>query len=445
MIHAGIDIRAVQTQLVLTSERSVLGGIAVPTTEDSTTGAVAALRKLLTKTGIAPSEIGAVMIGTAAFEEAVALRGGLSQVAAVRLCLPASAALPPMADWPADLSASVGGHWYLTHGGHEMDGRRISALSEPELTRIAADIRARQIGAVAISAIFPPHDGGDAAAATAILSRELPGVRFAQAGNAGTQGLLAREGTAILNLGLRDLAQRLLGQFALTLADAGIIGPLFLARGDGTLMDAASAVRQPVQTFGSGAANAIGGAGWLYRQTDAVVIELDQWRLTAGVLHNGLPRQGYGPARISGLRLSAPHPDLLALPLIEPPDTQMLTDIAARLGAENLPVILVGKDAGRVAAPAHPARRGAKPGFCALARAIGAAVAPVSGRVDRCYPLSQFSFEAAHADARKRASQAAMAAGARPDSVAIHGLTEQALPGSVLRLQVLALGQPDVG
>ena len=55
-------------------------------------------------------------------------RQRLTPVAAVRLGLPATSALPPMVDWPDDLRQALGNCSYLAHGGYEFDGREISRL-----------------------------------------------------------------------------------------------------------------------------------------------------------------------------------------------------------------------------------------------------------------------------------------------------------------------------
>src|SRR6202023_1448972 len=58
-----------------------------------------------------------VMIGPTHFTNAVVQRRALAQTAAIRLGLPATASLPPMVDWPDDLKAAIGGHYYMAHGG----------------------------------------------------------------------------------------------------------------------------------------------------------------------------------------------------------------------------------------------------------------------------------------------------------------------------------------
>src|SRR5579885_1732867 len=123
---------------------------------DITAGITAALHQLLRQAGVEATQIGAVMIGTTQFTNAVVQRRDLAQVAAVRLCLPAAQSLPPMVDWPEDLREAVGNCWFLAHGGYEFDGREISALDEVELRGIAGQIRARGIAAIAVSAVFSP-------------------------------------------------------------------------------------------------------------------------------------------------------------------------------------------------------------------------------------------------------------------------------------------------
>ena len=78
----------------------------------------------------APANVTAVMIGTTHFTNAVIERRRLLEVAAVRIALPATQALPPMVDWPEDLRAALGGHAFYVHGGYEFNGIEISPIDE---------------------------------------------------------------------------------------------------------------------------------------------------------------------------------------------------------------------------------------------------------------------------------------------------------------------------
>jgi N-methylhydantoinase A/oxoprolinase/acetone carboxylase beta subunit len=52
-------------------------------------------------------EVTAVMVGTTHFVNALLQRRGLAKVCTLRLCGPATRAIPPMANWPQDLKNAV--------------------------------------------------------------------------------------------------------------------------------------------------------------------------------------------------------------------------------------------------------------------------------------------------------------------------------------------------
>ncbi len=52
-------------------------------------------------------EVTAVMVGTTHFVNALLQRQGLAKVCTLRLCGPATRAIPPMANWPQDLKNAV--------------------------------------------------------------------------------------------------------------------------------------------------------------------------------------------------------------------------------------------------------------------------------------------------------------------------------------------------
>ena len=78
-----------------------------------------------------------------------------------------------------------------------------------------------------------------------------------------------------------------------------------------------------------------------------------------------------------------------------------------------------------------------------VANAIGAAIAQVSGEVDRIFSYDKLGRERALADARAEAENGAIAAGAASDSVKIVDVEElplQYLPGGAVRVRVKAVG-----
>lgn len=70
------------------------------------------------------------MIGTTQFINALVEADRLAPTAAIRLGLPATSGLPPFVGWPSRIRDAVQAMPYICHGGHEFDGREISAFSD---------------------------------------------------------------------------------------------------------------------------------------------------------------------------------------------------------------------------------------------------------------------------------------------------------------------------
>ena len=78
-----------------------------------------------------------------------------------------------------------------------------------------------------------------------------------------------------------------------------------------------------------------------------------------------------------------------------------------------------------------------------MANALGAAIAQVSGEVDKIYSLSDMTREQAMDDARNLAREEAIRAGANPDTVTIvqqEDVPLAYLPGNATRIRVKAAG-----
>ena len=88
-----------------------------------------------------------------------------------------------------------------------------------------------------------------------------------------------------------------------------------------------------------------------------------------------------------------------------------------------------------------------KPAHFGVANAVGAAIAQVSGEVDRIYSLTELGRDQAISDAKQRAVDAAVAAGARRDSVEIVDVEDVPLaylPGNATRVRVKAVGELEI-
>ncbi|MBW3634789.1 MAG: hydantoinase/oxoprolinase family protein, partial [Chloroflexi bacterium] len=176
-LRIGIDVGGTNTDAVLMAGLTVVAKIKTPTSPDVTSGITTALRHILETSATRTSAISGVMIGTTHFTNAVVERRRLEPTAALRLGLPATAALPPMVDWPEDLANVLGHHTYLCHGGHEFDGREISPLAPEEVRGVAQEITEKGITAVAVSSVFSPVDTGMEQEAAAIIRETVPGAQ----------------------------------------------------------------------------------------------------------------------------------------------------------------------------------------------------------------------------------------------------------------------------
>jgi N-methylhydantoinase A/oxoprolinase/acetone carboxylase beta subunit len=315
MRRIGIDVGGTNTDAVLLANRTVVHAVKTPTTEDVTSGIVAALRLLCAHPDVAAHDVDAVVIGTTHFVNAVLQRQGLARVAAIRIGLPTAASLPPFCDWPADLAELVCGEVFMLEGGHDYDGRPIVPFDDKGMRRAARRIREIGIGSVVVAAIFSPIDSSDEERARAILAEECPDTAVTLSRDLGRIGLLERENAALLNAALIELARKTVAGFTTALAASGIEAPLYLTQNDGIVMEAAAATALPVMTFASGPTNSMRGAAFLSGLAEAMVVDVGGTSTDVGQLRRGFPREANSVVEIGGVRTLFRMPDLLSIGL----------------------------------------------------------------------------------------------------------------------------------
>ncbi|MGC5076307.1 hydantoinase/oxoprolinase N-terminal domain-containing protein [Agrococcus sp. DT81.2] len=313
-MHIGIDVGGTNTDAVLMDGTSVLATVKQSTTADVTGGIVAAIEVLRADRPFEGSEISAVMIGTTHFINALVQARGLAPTAALRLGLPATRALPPLIDWPAELRDAIRGRTYLAHGGYEFDGRPISPLDPEELVRHAADMAAHGIRSVAISSVFSPVNHDLEQQAADIVRRELGAdVAISLSHEIGRIGLLERENATVINAALRELAVEIVDGLSAAVRAQGIAAPIFLSQNDGTLMDEDFVRRYPVATFASGPTNSMRGAAATSGLADCAVVDIGGTTADIGLLVNGFPRETSTEVEVAGIRTNFRMPDVLSI------------------------------------------------------------------------------------------------------------------------------------
>lgn len=513
MYRLGIDVGGTNTDAVVMHEREVLSGFKAATTQDVTGGVVDALEGAIAKAGIDRKQIDKVMIGTTHFTNAVIERKHINPVAAIRLGLPATACLPPMVDWPADLREAAGDSGYLVRGGYEFDGREIAPLDEEELDRICDDINTRKTKVASVSSVFSPINQDMERVARDHIRKRCPDVSVVLSSDIGRIGLLERESAAIMNASLLSLSERTVDAFAGALASAGLNCDFYITQNDGTLMNADTVKHFPVLTFASGPTNSMRGAAFLTGERDGIVVDIGGTTTDVGALQQGFPRQAATEVDIGGVRTNFRMPDVFSVglgggslvrrddaggvtvgprsvgfritseALVFGGETLTATDIAvargeadigdaarvarvdtdtvekarmaitqllqraverSRISPDPIPVIAVG--GGSILMPDRLADLDVvRPENFAVANAVGAAIAQISGEVDRIYSLENgLTREECLKQAEEEATQKAVASGASPSTIETierEDVPLAYLPGNATRIHVKVVGE----
>ncbi|MBC2808599.1 hydantoinase/oxoprolinase family protein (plasmid) [Rhizobium ruizarguesonis] len=332
-MRIGIDVGGTNTDAALMDGSLVLGACKSPTTSDVGSGIVAVLKQVLSMTGVSVAEIQAVMIGTTHFTNAVVERKRLLEVAAIRLGLPATKALPPMTDWPKDLADTLGRHTFMVRGGNEFDGRKIAPLDEAEILRIAGEIRSRGLTAASITSVFSPVTPDMELRAAEILGNEVPGLSISLSHEVGRVGFLERENASVMNASLADLSRKVVSSFRNALKELAIHAPFYISQNDGTLMVPDYVERYPVLTFASGPTNSMRGAAMLAGEKEAMVVDIGGTTSDVGMLMQGFPRESAVAVDIGGVRTNFRMPDVLAIGL---GGGSIVRDDGARIGPDSV-------------------------------------------------------------------------------------------------------------
>ena len=508
MIRIGIDVGGTNTDAVALDGTEVLHATKTATTADVTGGILAALRAVLEGAGLAAGRVGAVMIGTTHFTNAVVQRRDLARIGAIRIGLPAAASLPPFIDWPADLSDVVRGPVAMLRGGHEVDGRPLVPFDHKAMAEAARAIMSSGVAAAGICAVFAPLNADAEHQAADILAELAPGVAVTLSHDLGRIGLLARENVCLLNAALMPLAARTVAAFRVALAKSGIAAPLFITQNDGTVATADEAAAFPVRSFASGPTNSLRGAAFLSGLTEAMVVDVGGTTTDVGSLVQGFPREANNVVEIGGVRTLFRMPDLVSIglgggTLVDPTNPTRIgpqsvgyrlaerarvfggpdltcTDIAVAAGLVELgdptkladlnkafvdaalvqihamiadavdrmradavprPLVAVGGAAFLVPDNLPGVARVMRVANQDVANALGAAIAQVSGEVDRVFQGA--TREEALARATAVATRNAVRAGADPASIVLVDQEDIPIayqPGDALRVRVRVIG-----
>ena len=500
MRRIGIDVGGTNTDGALLDGEQVIETIKTPTTADVLGG----IRKALE--GVSHSDIGAVVIGTTQFTNAVVQRSNLNRVGFLRIGLPAGRSLPPLSGWPSDLADAVHGETLLVRGGIEYDGRPFEDLDEQAVIEAAHQFADSGIDAIVVAGAFSPIDTRQEIRAAELITEHHPKAQVTVSHRLGQLGLLERENAAGLNACLLELAESVIAAFAAAIDQAGLGSQtrLFLTQNNGTLLRIEEAVKYPVLTFASGPTNSMRGAAALGGVADGLVVDVGGTTADFGALVSGYPRQANAAVEVGGVRTLFQLPDVLSIglgggsrihrnPLRIGPDSvgqQLVTEALAfggsvstltdaaiatgllhvggasrpdlanadevlnhaakmiadgadrmKLSSLEVPLIAVGGGAFAVSDAMGGISEVIRPVHGDTANAIGAALAEVSGVIDRVF--HDMGHDAAVSEAIHLATEDAVASGADPtmvEVIEVEDLPLAYLPGDARRIRVRVVG-----
>jgi N-methylhydantoinase A/oxoprolinase/acetone carboxylase beta subunit len=503
-LRLGIDVGGTNTDaVVLDAGDRLLAKAKVPTTPDVTAGIDDAIAAAVQP--VDGSRITHAMLGTTHATNAILQRRGLRRVGVVRLGGPATHAIRPLFGWPSDLREAISAGERIIDGGIEFDGRELSPLDREAVARFAGEVAGRA-EAIAITSVFAPVSDEHERAAEGIVRKELGDLPVSLSSEVGSVGLLERENATVLNAALVDVAGVVSGAIGGALERHGLRPVTYFAQNDGTLMDLAYAKRFPVLTIGSGPANSIRGAAYLTARREAIVVDVGGTSTDVGVLVHGFPRESSVGVEIGGIRTNFRMPDLVTIALgggtivakerlgpesvgyrireeavVFGGSTPTLTDAGVAAGRfalgdamrlvtrapllasaiarsderladaidrvktsrDPMPLVAVGGGAPLVPVDIPGVSEVLRPDHSDVANAIGAAIAAVSGEVDRIFHLGAGGREAAVAEASEEAIDRAVSAGAEREDVHVVEIEEVPLAyltNPVVRIRLKAAG-----
>ncbi|MBC6438858.1 MAG: hydantoinase/oxoprolinase family protein [Rhodospirillales bacterium] len=290
----GIDTGGTYTDAVLfDTERGVLTGAkALTTKHDLTIGVAEAVDKVIDEHA---ADIALVSISTTLATNAIVEGQGSPAALILVGHAPADATRP-------DLTRALGGDPVIAvHGGHDAMGEERAPLDLDTVRAEADKVRGR-VSAFAVSSLFavrnPEHE-----IAVRDMLRETTGLPVSCAHSLSSELDAPRRAlTALLNARLIPLIQGLIVAVRDLMEERGVAAPIMVVKGDGSLIDAATALESPVETILSGPAASVVGAHHLSSRDDAFVSDIGGTTTDIALVRDGRPLLDPQGAYVGGYR-----------------------------------------------------------------------------------------------------------------------------------------------
>jgi N-methylhydantoinase A/oxoprolinase/acetone carboxylase beta subunit len=174
-------------------------------------------------------------------------------------------------------------------GGHDGTGNEVEPLDEAA-AREAILARRDEVEAFAVSGYFGVRNPAHELRVRALVE-ELTALPVTCGHELTTRlNAVRRATTTALNARLIPLLRELIATVRRTLDERGIMAPLMVVKGDGSLVRAEWAMQRPIETILSGPAASVVGAWHLAGRRDVWVVDVGGTTTDIAVLHDGRPR-----------------------------------------------------------------------------------------------------------------------------------------------------------
>ena len=292
MIALGIDTGGTYTDAVLVDQasgRMMAGAKALTTYHDLSVGIGEAVAAVFDGQAVSPADVSLVGLSTTLATNAIVEGRGAP------VCL-------MLIGYDPDLIRQYGFERELVtqdvvylRGGHDVEGNEVEPLDELA-AREAILARRDRVEAFAVSGYFgvrnPAHELQTRGLIEELTASVNGGPLPVTCGHELTTRLnsVRRATTAALNARLIPLLQELIATVRRTLDTLGVVAPLMIVKGDGSLVRAEWAMKRPIETILSGPAASVVGAWHLAGRRDVWVVDVGGTTTDIAALHEGRPR-----------------------------------------------------------------------------------------------------------------------------------------------------------
>jgi len=197
-------------------------------------------------------------------------------------------------------------------GRIDITGEELEPLDEDGVhSAVASLVEEHRVQAVAISGMCSVMNPVHELRAAQIVRQIYPGLPVVCGHDLSLElDAIRRARTAALNSRLIPVIAHLMAATKRVLADFGVLVPLMVVRGDGSLMTEEAAMRRPVETILSGPAASVVGARFLTGLDDAVVVDMGGTTTDIAVVSGGQPEINPRGATVGGRPTSVKAADI---------------------------------------------------------------------------------------------------------------------------------------